>query len=72
MLADDDSDRLGAIRCPVLVLGGREDAVFSSDEQSQLAAAFPRGHLLFYEGVGHSPHWERPSRFAADVAAFLG
>jgi pimeloyl-ACP methyl ester carboxylesterase len=71
MLADDDSGRLGAIACPALVLGGREDSVFSVWEQAQLALAVPRGRLLLYDGVGHSPQWERPARFADDVLRFL-
>jgi pimeloyl-ACP methyl ester carboxylesterase len=71
LLADDDADRLGGVECPALVVGGREDAVFGPDEQAELARALPGGRLLLYEGVGHSPNWECPGRFAADVAAFL-
>jgi non-heme chloroperoxidase len=71
MLADDLTARLGEIGCPALVLGGREDAFFGPDEQAALARALPRGRLLLYDGVGHSPHWERPGPFVRDVAAFL-
>jgi pimeloyl-ACP methyl ester carboxylesterase len=71
ILADDHTARLGEIRCPALVLGGREDVFFGADEQGELALALPRGRLLLYDRVGHSPHWERPERFAADVASFL-
>jgi pimeloyl-ACP methyl ester carboxylesterase len=24
-----------------------------------------------YAGVGHSPHWEDPARFAAQIAGFV-
>jgi pimeloyl-ACP methyl ester carboxylesterase len=71
MLADDHAGRLGEIRCPALVLGGKQDAFFGPHEQAELARALSRGRLLLYDGVGHSPHWEMPERFAADVAAFL-
>jgi pimeloyl-ACP methyl ester carboxylesterase len=27
--------------------------------------------LVVYTGVGHTPRWEDPTRFAADVAAFV-
>ena len=36
-----------------LVLGGREDAVFSRTEQIVLARQFPRGELQLLDGVGH-------------------
>jgi pimeloyl-ACP methyl ester carboxylesterase len=71
MLADDHAGRLGDIRCPALVIGGTRDAFFGPDEQAELASALPRGRLLLYDGVGHSPQWEMPERFVADVAAFL-
>lgn len=71
ILADDPITRLGEIACPALVIGGRHDAFFGPSEQAELARALPRGRLLLYDGVGHSPHWECPARFAADVADFL-
>jgi pimeloyl-ACP methyl ester carboxylesterase len=27
--------------------------------------------LLVYPGVGHTPRWENPGRFADDIAAFV-
>jgi non-heme chloroperoxidase len=71
LLADDHTARLGEVRCPALVVGGREDTFFGPDDQAELARALPQGRLLLYEGVGHSPHWERPARFAQDLAEFL-
>jgi pimeloyl-ACP methyl ester carboxylesterase len=71
LLADDHAARLGEIACPALVVGGREDAFFGPAEQAELARSLPRGRLLLYDGAGHSPHWEQPERFAADVATFL-
>jgi pimeloyl-ACP methyl ester carboxylesterase len=71
LLADDHSARLGEIACPALVVGGREDGFFGPAEQAEQARALPRGRLVLYDRVGHSPHWEQPERFAADVAGFL-
>jgi len=36
-----------------------------------LQAAIPGLRLVVYEGTGHSPHWEEPQRFAAELAAFV-
>ena len=36
-----------------------------------LLNAIPRAQLVTYAGTGHSPHWEDPSRFAADLVRFL-
>ena len=71
LLADDHSARLGEIGCPALVVAGREDGFFGPAEQAEQARALPRGRLVVYDRVGHSPHWEQPERFAADVAGFL-
>ncbi|HVK17444.1 MAG TPA: alpha/beta hydrolase [Fimbriiglobus sp.] len=71
LLAEDHTTRLGEITCPALVVGGREDGFVQPAEQAELARALPRGRLTLYDGVGHSPHWEQPERFAADVAEFL-
>ena len=67
----DHAARLGEIGCPALVVGGREDGFFGPAEQAEQARALPRGRLVVYDRVGHSPHWEQPERFAADVAGFL-
>lgn len=71
LMADDHTTRLGEISCPTLVVGGREDAFFGPDVQAELARVLSRGRLVLYDGVGHSPHWEKPGRFAADVTGFL-
>ena len=53
-----------------LVLGGRQDAVFSATEQMVLARQFPRGELHLIEGVGHTLHWERPQAFVSALTRF--
>jgi len=60
------------LRPPVrtLVLGGREDAVFSRTEQMVLARQFPRGELHLMDGIGHTLHWEQPAMFVSALARF--
>jgi non-heme chloroperoxidase len=53
-----------------LVLGGWEDAVFSSTEQMALARQFPLGELQLVDGVGHTLHWEQPETFVSALIRF--
>ena len=61
-----------ALRPPVrtLVLGGREDAVFSRTEQMVLARQFPRGELHLVDGIGHTLQWEQPAMFVSALTRF--
>jgi non-heme chloroperoxidase len=71
LIADDHSSRLSDIARPTLVIGGREDNVFSWTEQEELACKVPASRLVLYRDVGHSPHWEQPKRFAKDLLEYL-
>jgi non-heme chloroperoxidase len=53
-----------------LVVGGRQDAIFSATEQMALARQFPRGELHLIDGVGHSLHWEQPATFVSALVRF--
>ncbi len=53
-----------------LVLGGRQDSIFSATEQMVLARQFPRGELHLIDGVGHTLHWEQPSTFVSALIRF--
>jgi non-heme chloroperoxidase len=53
-----------------LVLGGRNDAVFSATEQMVLARQFPRGELHLIDGIGHTLHWEQPATFVSALLRF--
>ena len=70
LLAYDDRPELDRIMAPVLLLWGDADSVVNREMQDQLLEALERAALLVYAGLGHTPRWEDPSRFAADVAAF--
>jgi 3-oxoadipate enol-lactonase len=64
--AHDTWDRLPAIRCPVLVMGGRHDAIAPPENPRALAARIAGAELAFFEG-GHLFFLE--DRRAWDVAA---
>jgi non-heme chloroperoxidase len=65
----DETPPVG-LRCRTLVLGGRQDAVFSAIEQIELARQFPRAELELVDGIGHTLHWENPARFVSALARF--
>jgi non-heme chloroperoxidase len=50
---------------------GDHDGLLPREEQQRLAAAIPGARSQVYPETGHSPHWERPERFAADLDAFM-
>ena len=66
----DDEVRLVQPQVRTLVLGGRQDGVFSAQEQIVLARQFPRGELQLVDGVGHSLHWEMPKTFVDALIRF--
>lgn len=60
-----------AISAPVLVLGGDRDAVFSVAEQRALGERIRGAQVQILDGVGHTPQWEVPHQFVAELLAFL-
>ncbi len=70
LLEYDDMAELWRINTPTLLVWGDADALVARDMQDQLARLITSSELLVYPGVGHTPRWEDPSRFASDVAAF--
>ena len=69
--AYDDVDELDWITAPTLLIWGDADGLVGRDMQATLAARIRDAELLVYPGVGHTPRWENPSRFANDLAAFV-
>jgi pimeloyl-ACP methyl ester carboxylesterase/predicted Zn-dependent protease len=59
------------IKAPVLVLGGDKDSVFPVAEQQALGEKIRGARVKILEGIGHTPQWEDPHRFAAELLAFL-
>jgi non-heme chloroperoxidase len=71
LVAFDDAADLGQIAAPTLLVWGDRDGLLAPQEQQRLAAAIPGARSLVYPETGHSPHWERPERFTADLDAFM-
>jgi non-heme chloroperoxidase len=71
LLVYDDTTELERITAPTLLVWGYADGLVGRDVQEMLAERLPTSELIVYPGVGHTPRWEDPARFAADVAAFV-
>lgn len=71
LLAYDDTAELERITAPTLLVWGDADGLVGRDAQEMLAGRISSAELAVYPGVGHTPRWEDPARFAADVAAFV-
>ena len=70
LLSYDDLAELGRITVPALLVWGDADRLVSRDMQHSLAQRIHIAELRVYEGIGHTPRWKNPTRFARDVAAF--
>ena len=51
-----------AVRCPVLVVQGTEDAICGPARGAAVAALIPGARLITLEGSGHAPHLRDPVR----------
>jgi pimeloyl-ACP methyl ester carboxylesterase len=67
----DTTDRLGDIRCPTLVLAGKEDVLLPVPFSEQLARGFPGAELVVLEKAGHGLLVEVPERVAQAMLTFL-
>src|SRR5918997_7023938 len=67
----DDTDRLGEIGVPTLILWGEQDALLPREEQEWRAAAIPDATLKVYPETGHLAHWVRPGWVVRDLEAFM-
>jgi 2-succinyl-6-hydroxy-2,4-cyclohexadiene-1-carboxylate synthase len=64
-------ERLGEVRCPVVLLTGAEDRKYESIAH-EMAALLPTVVHRSIEGAGHRVHLEDPGAWAREVRAFLG
>jgi len=65
-------DKADQVHAPVLVIAGGKDYQAAMEPQRDLVKALPKGQLIEYPAGGHFMFVEDPTRFARDVAAFLG
>ncbi|MCJ8148219.1 alpha/beta fold hydrolase [Shinella sedimenti] len=72
MLEAADLSRISeAVRAPLLLLAGEEDALFGEPHRAALRHAFPNATVGVLAGHSHNPHWESPALVAAALAGFL-
>lgn len=70
LLEYDDTAELAGLTAPVRLIWGDADPLVPRTMQDELVRLVPDAELTTYEGVGHTPRWEQPERFARDLAAF--
>ncbi|SFU46046.1 Pimeloyl-ACP methyl ester carboxylesterase [Methylobacterium sp. 174MFSha1.1] len=73
LLGFDGAASVAAVRCPVLVLGARDDLIVPAFLQEELAAALPPGRrVVTYEDGGHFFPVTRTPDFTRDLLDFVG
>jgi len=64
-------DKLGQVKAPMLVLGGRHDRTCPPEAAEATAAGVPGARLHLFEHSGHMPFVEQPQEFLQVVRDFL-
>jgi surfactin synthase thioesterase subunit len=67
----DSRPLLAQIRCPTLVLCGREDRVLPLEMSEEMAAAIPGATLVVLDGTGHLSPLEQPERVTEALREWL-
>ena len=70
ILAFDAADRLAAVNCPTLILGGEADDIVGADASRELHERIPGSELYLYSGLGHAAY-EEAKDFYDRVFRFL-
>jgi pimeloyl-ACP methyl ester carboxylesterase len=71
LAAADRLSQLSALTMPTLVLVGEQDTPFLAPSTA-MAEAIPGARLAVIADAGHSPQFEAPERWYAEVHGFLG
>ena len=71
LLAYDDTNELTRISAPTLLIWGADDTLVPREMQAMLADRIPHAELIVYPAVGHTPRWDDPQRFSADLTTFI-
>jgi pimeloyl-ACP methyl ester carboxylesterase len=67
----DSRPHLGAIRCPTLVVAGREDGIMPVAWLEELARGIPGARLEVIEECGHMSPLEQPAKLTALLGEWL-
>jgi pimeloyl-ACP methyl ester carboxylesterase len=65
------ADRLGELRCPLLIVGAHGDNFVAAPHLQAMHAAAPGSTLVLYQESGHMIPLEAPAQLASDIARFL-
>ncbi len=63
-------DRISAIKCPTLIIWGREDIVTPPDAADEFHRAIRDSRVVWVDRCGHAPMLERPEEFARALREF--
>jgi len=64
-------DRLAELACPTFIVWGDKDRLVPVKDADEFERLIDDSRKVIYEDTGHTPMFERPARFNADVHAFL-
>lgn len=67
--AFDRAAHAAALRCPLLVLHGEEDAISPPEDGRAIAEAAPQGRMAMIAGGGHNDLWTEPPLAEACIGA---
>jgi pimeloyl-ACP methyl ester carboxylesterase len=67
----DSRPHLGAIRCPTLVIAGRDDGIMPVAWLEELARGIPKARLEILEECGHMSTLEQPAKVDALLGEWL-
>lgn len=71
LAAFDVEPRLGAIRCPTLIVAGARDASIPRAAVEALARGIPAARLLVVADAGHATNVDQADRFNQALLAFI-
>lgn len=69
-ITHDAYDSLDKIKCPTLVLGGKEDNVVGKNTSEEIAAKIKGSKIIMYDGLGHGAY-EETKDFNNQVLEFI-
>jgi non-heme chloroperoxidase len=72
MVTQDWRQQLSKIPVPILLCYGAKSAIFPTKICDHMKKHIPKNNLVIFENSGHSPFWEEPDKFNAEVAKFAG
>jgi pimeloyl-ACP methyl ester carboxylesterase len=67
----DFSERIPQIRCPTLIVWGRDDEIVPVADALEYEALIPNARTVIFEDTGHVPMLERPGAFNRVLEEFL-